>query len=106
MSEANTAIKIEKSGRRYYLLGNTYSIKDQLRNAGCNWDSDRRAWWTGKPEIAEKFVGEVKPAEKTQEEKIQERSKKPCTAKVQYKGKQYYVIGTSKDGSKLLLTPA
>lgn len=28
-------ITIEKQGRRYYLLGNTYSVKDQLKSKGC-----------------------------------------------------------------------
>ena len=50
-------ITIEKTGRRYYFVGNTYPIKDALRSAGAKWDADRRAWYTGKADVAERFSG-------------------------------------------------
>lgn len=50
------SITIESVGRRHYLRGNTYPIKDRLRSAGAKWDPDARAWWTGKREVAEQFA--------------------------------------------------
>jgi hypothetical protein len=50
------AISIEKQGRRYYLVGNTYPVKDSLRDAGAHWDRDRGAWWTSKSDVAEQFA--------------------------------------------------
>lgn len=99
-------------GSRLYVAGNTYAIKDQLKAIGCHWDADRKQWWIGKAKAAElaKIVdrnsgstsqdssssGYVAPT-------ADELSKKPCTGKVEYKGRTYYVVGESKTG-KLLLT--
>lgn len=52
-------MELKTEGRRTYILGNTYPIKDQLRAAGCKWDSDRRAWWTGKRETAEELIAKL-----------------------------------------------
>ncbi len=97
-------ITIEKTGRRYYLIGNTFAIKNQLRDAGCKWDAERRAWWTSNAEIAAQFSGEVKPKEKSEDELRDERAKRPCTGKADYKGRSYYIIGHSRDGQKFCLT--
>lgn len=53
------AIQIEKQGRRYYITGNTYPIKDKIRAAGCKFDGDRKAWWTGKKDVAEEIVSRL-----------------------------------------------
>lgn len=50
------SITIQSEGRRHYLTGDTYPIKTAIRNAGCNWDRDRGAWWTGKREVAEGLI--------------------------------------------------
>ncbi len=52
-------ITIQSEGRRHYLVGDTYPIKNAIRGAGCNWDRDRGAWWTGKREVAEQLVAGV-----------------------------------------------
>lgn len=49
-------ITIETRGRRHYLLGNTYPIKDAVKAAGCRWDADARAWYSGKRETVESLV--------------------------------------------------
>jgi hypothetical protein len=51
------SIQIEKTGRRYYLRGNTYPVKDALRAAGGHWDAAEKAWWTSNQEVAERFAG-------------------------------------------------
>src|SRR5690606_13952379 len=53
------SVTIEKQGRRYYLVGNTYPVKDALKNAGAHWDRDRGAWWTSKADVAERFAAQA-----------------------------------------------
>lgn len=52
MPSSNT-VKIEKAGRRYYVRGETFAYRTALREAGCKWDPEAGAWWTGKAEVAE-----------------------------------------------------
>lgn len=61
METANTAptVRIVKVNRRYYAMGPTYPIKDDLRAAGFKWDRDQGAWWTGKAALAEEFNGKT-----------------------------------------------
>lgn len=49
-------ISIETQGRRHYLRGDTYPIKDALRAAGAHWDAEAKAWWTGQLELAQQMV--------------------------------------------------
>lgn len=55
----SVAITVEKVGRRHYIRGNTYPIKGELRGAGCKWDPDASAWYTGKADVAESLVAGV-----------------------------------------------
>lgn len=55
----NATVTIEKQGRRYYLVGNTYPVKDALRSAGAHWDRDRGAWWTSKSDVAQRFAAQA-----------------------------------------------
>lgn len=101
---ANITIKSE--GRRHYLLGDTYAIKDKLRNAGAKWDADRRAWWTGKKDVAERFAGaaaqpavsEVAPASDRAADRLTDDSS--IAGKATYKGKTYLLVweGETKRG--------
>lgn len=40
-------LTIEQVGRRLYVRGNSYPVKDTLRTAGAKWDADQRAWYVG-----------------------------------------------------------
>ena len=86
---------VEKIGRRYYITGQTYAAKDALKAAGCKWDPDRRAWWTGKKEVAERFDRQA-PAEAKPEDPDTIR----VIGKARYKGRDYYIrwVGTCKTG--------
>jgi hypothetical protein len=55
-------LQIKSNGRRHYIVGNTFSVKDALRAAGCRWDADEKAWWTGKKDVAEELVTQVNQA--------------------------------------------
>jgi hypothetical protein len=52
-------ISIEQIGRRHYVRGNTYPIKDELRSRGCRWDAGAKAWWTGKADVAAEIVATI-----------------------------------------------
>lgn len=54
-----TNITIQSEGRRHYLIGDTYPIRSEIKAAGCRWDGDRKAWWSGKREVAEGLVAKV-----------------------------------------------
>lgn len=89
-------IKIEKEGRRHYLVGNTYPIKDALRSAGCKWDADRRAWWTGKADVAEELAGKAPEASAAATSTPQDGTvgveDKVIRGRASYRGKTYYVL--------------
>jgi hypothetical protein len=53
------AVTVEKIGRRHYLTGDTYAHKDAIRDAGCKWDPDQRAWWTGNAAVADTLAGKI-----------------------------------------------
>lgn len=57
--DLNMTIQIETRGRRHYLVGDTYPVRAAVKAAGCKWDGDARAWWTGKRETAERLVADV-----------------------------------------------
>lgn len=110
---ANITIKSE--GRRFYLVGDTYAIKDKLRAAGAKWDGDRRAWWTGKRDVAEKFLEAVDAAKSDQSaaqssEPSADRLSADSTiaGKATYKGRPYLLVweGDTKRGraAKLAFT--
>lgn len=97
-------ISTEKVGARIYVVGNTFAVKSQLKDAGCHWDGDRKQWWIGAAKAAAiaSLVGSVDGKEiKPGKEELGDR---PCTGKVEYKGRIYFVIGRSEKTGKLWLT--
>jgi hypothetical protein len=93
------AIEMKQEGRRYYLLNTPYGLKDQLRSAGCNWDQDKRAWWTGKAEVALRFAaasGEA--ADKPDAERLGDATE--VAGKARYKGTEYLLLwsGSTRKG--------
>lgn len=105
------SITVQKIGRRHYLRGNTYPVKDSLRTAGCKWDPAEKAWWTGKADVAARFEGAA-PKSSGNSPSALSRSDN-VSGKATYKGKEYWLLwsgmtrrGTEaaklafKDGSK------
>lgn len=95
----NAAVSIEKQGRRYYLVGNTYPVKDALRSAGAHWDRDRGAWWTSKSDVAERFAAAAAA-------KAEARAQVANETKIAIEGNTYPVrdqlrdLGGSWDGAR------
>lgn len=114
------SISIETVGRRHYLRGNTYPIREQIRAAGCKWDAAEKAWYSGKRETAESVAGST-AADAPQQQTGREAPGLDATVagRAEYKGRTYYVAGrvargrthwddtveavSSRDGSKILL---
>lgn len=99
------AITIQSEGRRHYLIGDTYSIKDRLRTAGAHWDTERKAWWTSKREVADRFVTEASAQQQARSEKERAEGIKTSDSVIRgralYQGKVYYVLAHGeKNGRK------
>lgn len=93
------SIATEKVGARIYVTGNTFAVKDRLKAAGCHWDGERKQWWIGvaKADKISGIVGQLDGAEAPKESLDDRR----VYAKVQYKGRTYYVVGESGDRCRL-----
>lgn len=95
-------IATEKVGRRIYVTGNSYAVKDRLKAAGCKWDPQRKQWWIGctRRQKIEAIVGKLDG-----QEVKEDLSTKPLLGKAAYHGRDYYVLArTDKNGGRLWLT--
>lgn len=101
-----SVINIEQQGRRFYLRGDTYPLREQLRAAGANWDASARCWWTGSREKAEAIVVSAtgttavggEPGDAKQGETLADDS--TVVGRGRYKGREYLVVwtGTTRRG--------
>lgn len=90
-------IATKTEGRRTYLTGDTYPVREQLREAGAHWDGDRKAWWVGSAAKAAELVGSLQqvaaaPVEASGPETLAEEARE-IIGRGTYKGRGYYVIG-------------
>lgn len=97
---ATLTINTEIVGRRVYVLGNTYPIKSQLREAGCSWDGDRKQWWIGtsKREELEALLAGLNGQEAPRED----LSTKSVYGKAEYNSRTYYVIAETQERLRLV----
>lgn len=93
-----------REGARIYVTGDTYAVKDQLKDLGCHWDSQRKGWWIGaaKANEIETFVEEngggleqppvVAPPQATDptEDNVSDNT---AYGRAQYKDRTYFVVG-------------
>lgn len=100
-------IKLSHEGRRIYILGNTYPIKESIKSAGGNWDGDRKAWWVGssKKEAIEKAVANMSASHAEDESEELKSGRVHVKGKVEYKGRKYYLMAESRDGSCFKVCP-
>ncbi len=97
-------VSLEVCGARVYLVGDTYSIKAKLKEAGCHWDGDRRQWWIGKAKADSLQAILDGAGEASEDDRKAELGSMPVKAKVNYKGRSYFVVAESRDGMKVRLT--
>lgn len=88
MNDSTTNLTIEQSGRRLYVAGNSFPIKDQLKSIGCKWDGETKQWWIGTAKRAE-LEAVINNAGTTQEQAAESVM---VTGRATYKGKSYYVV--------------
>lgn len=97
-------VTIETAGRRHYIIGNTFAVKDQLKEAGCKWDPDRKAWWTGKRELADQLQSSLSGASSSSSDARSgdDPEKITVVAKARYKDRVYFVrwMGHTKRGAE------
>jgi hypothetical protein len=90
-------VTVEREGRRSYLIGDTFAIKDAIRSAGGHWDSQRRAWWLGKHDVAQQIAVEVADVPKPTEEEIAARrlayDREHILGRAVRDGRSYYLVG-------------
>jgi hypothetical protein len=98
------AVTIERSGARVYFTGDTFSVKDRIKQMGGHWDGDRRAWWVGatKAEEAQALVASLTATPNLPRTK-QDPSEIRLTGKGRYKGREYYAGSMTRDGLKVRL---
>lgn len=46
-------IEHDESQGRWYVVGNTFDYKDDIKALGGRWDGERKAWYLGSPSDAE-----------------------------------------------------
>jgi hypothetical protein len=90
-------MKVTKKGRRHYLTGAPYSARTRLKNAGCNWDPDEGAWWTGRAQLAARLAAELQ--ELSQQPETIPTDAKTIRGRARYKGRTYYLLAERRDGS-------
>lgn len=113
-------ITLEAQGRRIYVRGNTFPIKDSLRAVGAKWDPEAKAWWagSGKRGDLEALVAKI-GTRSAEGEREAPGDGATVAGRATYKGKTYYVAGRlergrthyedrvrsieSRDGSRVLL---
>lgn len=102
----NQAITIEKVGPRLYFRGDTYPIRDAIKAMGGHWDGDERAWWVGTAKRASAESLAARPATGPGPEGERPRESPDAirlTGKGRYKGRDYYLGATTRDGSRVRL---
>lgn len=98
------SINIQTEGRRHYITGHTYAVRDQIRALGAHWDAARKAWWTAKAEQAQSLVSALntQQAAAAQQERAAgiALTDRAIRGRAKYKGREYYLLasGISKTG--------
>lgn len=111
---ATQSIRPEVQGRRVYLFGNTYGIKDAIKAAGGKWDGDQRAWWISTTKANDpafqRLINDANDAPAAPAQEKQAEATKGIDTRVigkaLYKGKSYYVVwyGTTARGEAFKLS--
>lgn len=102
-------ITVERIGRRSYLRGAPYAMRERLRAAGAKWDAAERAWWLSKDQEAHALAEALHIAnDAPRAEGLTDDTR--LLGRATYKGKSYLVLweGTTARGpaAKLCIAKA
>lgn len=92
------AITLQAEGKRLYLLGNTYPLRDRIKALGGHWDAEKKAWWLGSGKRSE--VDDLIATATSSGKEPPKADDVRLTGKCQYKGKTYFLGGASRDGTR------
>lgn len=99
-----STVTLNENGARIYFVGNTYPIKDQIKNLGGHWDADAKSWWIGKAKKTEAealLSAGAQTNQNAQTDGVTMETR--VLAKGEYKGRVYFVIAFTQDRAKVLL---
>lgn len=101
-------ITLQAEGRRIYVAGNSFPIKDAIKSAGGHWDGGRKQWWigAGKKEEIERAISATEAPVTQDGERAKETAsdETQIRGKATYKGKTYFMMCESRDGESAKLT--
>jgi hypothetical protein len=98
-------IKLIAEGRRIYLSGNTFPIKEKIKAAGGHWDGDRKMWWVGSQARAEfEAIAASAPTTEYVPAPLDHNSR--VYGKARYKGRAYFVVTQGKNRMRLTVLDA
>lgn len=95
-------ITLERVGRRVYVAGDSYAVRDRLRAAGCHWDAERRQWWIGTAgaSAVEAIAADAAAAPAAAAPRgVPDDAR--VSARVEVEGRRLYLIARSGDGRRL-----
>jgi hypothetical protein len=104
MKEVKTELK--QVGQRIYLIGNTYPVRNLIRESGGKWDPVEKLWYVGLQvrERAEQIAAMIDAQPVTQQEHPEfDRKRTPIKGRAKYKGKGGYLVlweGMTRRGSE------
>jgi hypothetical protein len=89
------SVELVERGARLYVAGDTYAIKDRLKEAGCHWDGERRQWWIGKGKRKEieALLDAPPPSKAEVAARRLEQDRNHITGRASFNGHDYYVVG-------------
>lgn len=103
-------MEVRRVGRRFYLDGAPYAARTTLRDAGCNWDPDAKAWWTGKADLADALAQQLRNADaggsdddRSDVTETVSPADPVLNGRATYRGKSYYLVAeghSRKDGRR------
>ena len=99
-------IELQQEGQRLYFTGDTFPIKDRLKQElGAKFDRDRKQWWCGavKATRAKELIASLGTAQPPTEKTPQDPDCIRLTGKGEYKGRLYYIGSTTRDGTRVRL---
>lgn len=97
--EKKMTIRIEKTGKRIFLLGDTFAFRNEIKALGGHWDGGRKAWWVGAAKAAKAEALAAQLSSRATERKGVDADS-TIIGKATYKGRSYYVlwVGECKTG--------
>lgn len=97
-------ILLQTEGRRIYLSGNTFPIKDDIKSIGGKWDAERKMWWVGVGKADEaKALCEAKTSAPSPVKTVANPDEIRLTGKGKYKGREYYAGSFTQDRTRVRL---